>query len=175
MTEERIINVEKLRSTIEESRVGMFYADVRKRVRKFFTKRDPNAIKLPTIPRPRPVLGESLRYVPRLANNSLAYVILSDLYGLREKEETLDLNSIIRIAKKKNMVTSMTLTADSLKIFGESHFAYDPEFMVVYYMHEFSGDYDPKHLLDKFLLTRPCSADPKIAYGFITTTTSVMD
>jgi len=154
MTEERIINVEKLRSVIKESRVGMFYADVSKRVRKFFTKRDPNAIKIPTIPRPLPIMGKTARSAPLLANNSLAYVILSDLYGLREKEETLDLNSIIRIAEKKNMVAPSTLplTADSLKLFGNSHFACDQEFMTVYYMREFSGDYNPKHLLNKFII-----------------------
>lgn len=120
-------------------------------------KRRPGAISLPTMQRPtsnfnevnKKRIGDSS--VSTVGNNSLPYVVLSELYGLRDYNDrlndlTIDIDALISEAEQKSLVVHYPLGQDGINLVRENR-----EFegyLRINYIHQFSSDYDPKHMLN---------------------------
>ena len=96
-----------------------------------------------------PVLSYIQISATKASKNSLPYVVLSEIYGLRDENLTIDLASLVTDAKKKNRVTPLPLSAEGLNVFLDKNYSGEKDFIVINYMEQFSDNYDPERFLNK--------------------------
>lgn len=93
------------------------------------------------------------------SNNSWPYAVLSELYGLKEKDQTIDLDQLIDLAEARGHINQMSINVTNLKSFNEN--IVDKEFITINYMKECSSMYDPKMLFDKFTVNEVMVLHPR--------------
>jgi len=134
--------------TTQQNVVYKLFNSLRNKISGLFFKTpiNPKAIKLKTIPRPLPIdNGKYHRH--KSNNNSLPYVILSEAYGLRDENLTIDLDSLIRDAEERDAVVKLPMLEQFLLMMTNDQHRKD--FFTINYYKQFSSTIESE-VIEKF-------------------------